>query len=52
MALLSLAMLLAIWLVIAFLFNQRTATIVDVAFGVLAVVLWVGPALRTRSRLR
>lgn len=49
LALLAVAMLLAIWLVVAFLFTDTTANVTIAALAVLVVVLWVLIPLRLRA---
>lgn len=52
MGALSVAMLLAIWLVIAFLFSESVATVVVFVLGAAVLTLWVGVPLHIRTRLR
>ena len=49
MALLSVAMLLAIWLVISYLFSTRVGTTVISLLAILVVVMWVVLPLRVRA---
>lgn len=51
LALLSVAMLLAIWMVLAFLFSDGVASAVAAGLAVLVVVVWVALPLRLRSHL-
>ncbi len=50
MAMLSVAMLSAIWLVIAFLFTGTVATTIVLALAVLVLILWVVLPLRLRAK--
>ena len=51
LTLLAIAMLLAIWLVVAYLFTGLTATVTVGALAVVVVVLWVVVPLRLRASL-
>lgn len=50
LGLLSVAMLLSIWMVIAFLFTERLSTFVVAALGLIVVLVWVVMPLRLRAR--
>lgn len=50
MTLLAVAMLLAVWLVIAYLFANSTATLIVAGLALLVVILWVVLPLRLRAQ--